>query len=128
MMISRTQAPSFLKNLCNVCEPILLLMLEAGRTRANQYDETVVHGRYYTRKRLMTDSAARLECSVCQGEMLSKDGQAFCPVCLMKQGMHASSMGGFAAMRDWKPPAVEELVNRFPSLEIESLIGQGGMG
>ena len=75
----------------------------------------------------MTDSAARLECSVCQGEMLSKDGQAFCPVCLMKQGMHASSMGGFAAMRDWKPPAVEELVNRFPSLEIESLIGQGAM-
>lgn len=76
----------------------------------------------------MTDTAEHLRCPVCNGEMLAKDDQPFCPVCLMQQGMNASSMGGFSALQNWTPPQIDELVDRFPNLHIESLIGQGGMG
>ena len=76
----------------------------------------------------MTESTAEPNCSTCGGEMMSRDGQAFCPACLLQQGMQASSLGGNAALQNWTPPAIDQVALRFPNLEIESLIGQGGMG
>ncbi|MEZ6131447.1 MAG: serine/threonine-protein kinase [Planctomycetaceae bacterium] len=67
-------------------------------------------------------------CPSCNGELLCKDGQEFCPVCLLQQGMQESTFGGNPALRNWIPPSIDKLVERFPGLEIESLIGQGGMG
>ncbi|MEM7305217.1 MAG: serine/threonine-protein kinase [Planctomycetota bacterium] len=54
-----------------------------------------------------------------------------CPRCLVEAAMAAedsvaSGEGGFHAGEP--PPAVDELAPHFPNLEIEALIGRGGMG
>ncbi|APZ95191.1 serine/threonine-protein kinase [Fuerstiella marisgermanici] len=76
----------------------------------------------------MTESTATSLCPTCNGEMLSKDGQEFCPACLLQQGMQDSTFGGNPALQNWTPPPIDQLVSRFPNLDIESLLGQGGMG
>ncbi|MCP4173424.1 MAG: serine/threonine protein kinase, partial [Fuerstiella sp.] len=68
------------------------------------------------------------KCPTCGGEMVAKDGRSFCPACLLQQGMQPSTFAGNAVFQNWSPPAIEFLVDRFPQLHIESLLGQGGMG
>ena len=66
-------------------------------------------------------------CSTCNGEMLTSNGQTFCPACLLQQGMKSSTYGAGPKIA-WQPPAIEKLSAAFPHLEIQQLLGQGGMG
>ena len=67
-------------------------------------------------------------CPTCDSEMISKEGRSFCPACLLQQGMQPSTFAGSAVPHDWRPPTTEQLTDKFPHLQIESLLGQGGMG
>lgn len=42
--------------------------------------------------------------------------------------MQPSTFAGNAVPRDWHPPTTKQLAHKFPHLQIESLLGQGGMG
>jgi len=66
-------------------------------------------------------------CPTCNGELLTSNGQTFCPACLMQQGMKSSTYGGGPRVA-WKPPEIEQLTAAFPHLEIQQLLGAGGMG
>ncbi len=66
-------------------------------------------------------------CPTCNGELLTSNGQTFCPACLMQQGMKSSTYGGGPRVA-WKPPEIEQLTAAFPHLEIQQLLGVGGMG
>ena len=66
-------------------------------------------------------------CSTCNGELLTSNGQTFCPACLLQQGMKSSTYGAGPKIA-WQPPAMEKLSAAFPHLEIQHLLGQGGMG
>ncbi len=66
-------------------------------------------------------------CPACNGELATSNGQAFCPACLLQQGMKSSTYGGGPRVA-WKPPEIERLSAAFPHLEIQQLLGVGGMG
>jgi len=66
-------------------------------------------------------------CTTCGGELLTSSGQTFCPACLLQQGMKSSTYGG-GSKPAWKPPEMEQLAAAFPQLEIQQLLGIGGMG
>jgi serine/threonine protein kinase len=66
-------------------------------------------------------------CPTCNGELLTSNGQTFCPACLLQQGMKSSTYGGGPRVA-WKPPEIEQLTAAFPQLEIQQLLGVGGMG
>jgi serine/threonine protein kinase len=76
------------------------------------------------RENNMTESNT---CSTCGGELLANSGQTFCPACLLQQGMKSSTYGG-GSKPAWKPPEMEQLAAAFPQLEIQQLLGVGGMG
>lgn len=69
---------------------------------------------------------------VCQhcGTALSADAPGgCCPVCMMKVAIEAGTVGDAVhPAHSFTPPTVEELRDRFPSLEIIEFIGRGGMG
>ena len=67
-------------------------------------------------------------CTTCGSELLTNSGQTFCPACLLQQGMKSSTYGGNGPRVAWKPPEIEQLSSAFPHLEIQQLLGQGGMG
>jgi serine/threonine protein kinase len=71
-------------------------------------------------------TAPTARCPQCDGEMIRHADQEFCPVCLMQEGMRSSTVAG--ARFSWTPPTPEELADKFPGLEIQALLGQGGMG
>lgn len=66
-------------------------------------------------------------CPTCNSELLTSNGQTFCPACLLQQGMKSSTYGGGPRVA-WKPPEIEQLTAAFPHLEIQQLLGAGGMG
>ncbi len=66
-------------------------------------------------------------CPTCSGELLTSNGQIFCPACLLQQGMRSSTYGAGARIA-WKPPETEQLAAAFPHLDIQELLGAGGMG
>jgi tRNA A-37 threonylcarbamoyl transferase component Bud32 len=66
-------------------------------------------------------------CPTCNGELLTNNGQTFCPACLLQQGMKSSTYGGGPRVA-WKPPEIEQLTAAFQHLEIQQLLGVGGMG
>lgn len=66
-------------------------------------------------------------CSICDGELVTANGQTFCPKCLLQQGMKSSTFGP-GAKGTWDPPSSDLLSTAFPQLEILQLLGQGGMG
>ena len=66
-------------------------------------------------------------CPTCNSELLTSNGQTFCPACLLQQGMKSSTDGGGPRVA-WKPPEIERLTAAFPHLEIQQLLGVGGMG
>ncbi len=62
------------------------------------------------------------------GATLSKD-RIGCPRCLLEAARDAASEASAAAAPDRRtPPTPAELAPDFPQLEIEALVGQGGMG
>ncbi len=66
-------------------------------------------------------------CPTCNSELLTSNGQTFCPACLLQQGMKSSTYGAGPRIA-WKPPEMEQLSAAFPHLEIRQLLGAGGMG
>ena len=75
----------------------------------------------------MNQSMTTNICSTCGGELLTSTGQTFCPACLLQQGMKSSTYGGGARVA-WKPPEIGQLTAAFPYLDIQQLLGVGGMG
>src|SRR4051812_26661926 len=71
----------------------------------------------------MTEDPAKY-CPSC-GTPLS--GGGVCPKCVLRLGMRTQTMTA-AAWPRFVPPTVEELGRKLPGLEIQELIGQGGMG
>ncbi len=67
----------------------------------------------------------KLFCATCGKPLEANAPQGLCPACLM-QGAFPTGTDGKAPR--FTPPAIEELVPKFPQLEILSFIGQGGMG
>lgn len=67
-------------------------------------------------------------CTTCGGELLTSSGQTFCPACLLQQGMKSSTYGGHGSRVAWRPPEMEQLSAAFPHLEMQQLLGVGGMG
>jgi serine/threonine protein kinase len=66
-------------------------------------------------------------CTIC-GKPLQPDAlQGMCPACLM-QGALSPSLGMGEKRPRFRPPTIEQLAPKFPSLEILSFVGQGGMG
>jgi serine/threonine protein kinase len=59
--------------------------------------------------------------------MLLDAGQPFCPACLLQQGLKSSTFGAGPRVA-WKPPEPDQLAAAFPHLEIQQLLGVGGMG
>ncbi len=68
-----------------------------------------------------------LVCAKCGQVMSAEDTQGLCPVCLMSMAMNWTQATQPMTV-PLKPPTVEELAPHFPQLEIEELIGRGGMG
>lgn len=76
----------------------------------------------------VTEQAASSQiCATCGGEIIRRDGQDFCPVCLLQRGMQSSVLG-ISGLQNWSPPPIEELAVKFPQLEFQNLLGRGGMG
>jgi serine/threonine protein kinase len=76
----------------------------------------------------VAESNTCLEC----GSLLPKDLVAgLCPACLLKEhiatgfGVKKSTVDNYGR---WIPPSLEDLTPIFPELELDSLLGRGGMG
>lgn len=69
-------------------------------------------------------------CSKCGGSVASNDAGGICPRCLMGLGMRQSGDPTISGPghTPFPIPHVEELVGKFPNLQIEHYIGHGGMG
>ena len=70
-------------------------------------------------------------CSVCGTRLSPGMAESDCPACLLKRGLESNTLAseGMATGRPaWVPPTPAELALRFPGLEINELIGRGGMG
>jgi tRNA A-37 threonylcarbamoyl transferase component Bud32 len=63
-------------------------------------------------------------CPSCRAPLPPDATRGVCPACLLEAGL----AGGGPAPADDGVPPIEELAPKFPALEIESLIGRGGMG
>ena len=73
------------------------------------------------------------KCSRCGASSVGDTDQGgVCPKCLLKHGLEPNTVGftadGHEAVSRWAAPTPEELAARFPELEIQELIGRGGMG
>ena len=71
------------------------------------------------------------QCQQCQSSLPADAPSGICPQCLLGLGMQGvDSNSPTAAMSGsaYPAPSAEQLVNKFPNLEILHLIGQGGMG
>ncbi|MCE9611704.1 MAG: serine/threonine protein kinase [Chthoniobacter sp.] len=60
-------------------------------------------------------------CSLCHTPIPADAPGGFCPACLLRDAAEPASAGRAA-------PTIAEIATAFPQLEIQSLIGQGGMG
>ena len=68
-------------------------------------------------------------CNACQNPLPKNSPGGTCPVCLLGLGLPASDARPTAAMAGaFTLPPVEVLNAKFPDLELDYLIGQGGMG
>lgn len=65
-------------------------------------------------------------CSRCYSPLPAGVPEANCPRCLL--AMAAASRTATYGGSDFVPPTPEQLAPAFPNLQIESMIGQGGMG
>ena len=69
-------------------------------------------------------------CSECDNPIEAEALTGLCPVCMMRVGMGSveTSPAGQGDVRQFTPPSVQDLAGLFPQLDIEALIGVGGMG
>ncbi|MES2469400.1 MAG: serine/threonine-protein kinase [Verrucomicrobiota bacterium] len=74
----------------------------------------------------MNDSPSPL-CPACSQPLPPDSPAGLCARCLMAQAMVPTAEGLDEPRARSAPPAVEELTALFPQLEIEALIGEGGM-
>ena len=65
-------------------------------------------------------------CPQCGTPLGSDALRGLCPACLLKQGAAEETFTG--ERRNFEPPTVEVLADKFPQLEILEFIGRGGMG
>ena len=66
-------------------------------------------------------------CPSCGKSLASDAPQGLCQECLLKAGFPTGADTDGKSLR-FVPPAIEELAEKFPQLEILEFIGQGGMG
>lgn len=66
-------------------------------------------------------------CSNCGKPIEAWTPQGLCPACLLQGALPSGTDTSNPAPR-FRPPTVEELVSKFPQLELLDFIGQGGMG
>lgn len=76
-----------------------------------------------------------LICPQCGSAVPSDAPQGICPRCLLRAGLGSESLAQGEAVAataglggPFEPPTVEELRRLFPQLEVEELLGKGGMG
>ncbi len=70
-------------------------------------------------------------CSTCGKRIPTNTPGGTCPVCMLGLGVHEATRDQnerSGPSTSFAIPSVEQLVGKFPNLEIEYLIGQGGMG
>ncbi len=68
-------------------------------------------------------------CKKCGSPVAASVAGGICPRCLMGLGMNPGDPTlPYSAHAPFPVPRVEELVGKFPNLEIQHFIGQGGMG
>jgi serine/threonine protein kinase len=70
-------------------------------------------------------------CPVCQKPLAPNAPQGLCPACLMKAGFDtgaAPAVGEPSRIPSFVAPEAPKVAKLFPQLEIEQLLGQGGMG
>ncbi|MBI4324257.1 MAG: protein kinase [Chloroflexi bacterium] len=71
------------------------------------------------------------KCPACGKPLAADAPEELCPACLIKAGFGtglAPEPGQPSRTRSFVPPAMAELAGLFPQLEIQQLLGQGGMG
>src|SRR5262245_21622229 len=66
-------------------------------------------------------------CPRCGKPMPTGALAGLCPACLLAQGMESEDAAS-AKARHFEPPPLAEVAKLFPHLEIQSLLGAGGMG
>lgn len=67
-------------------------------------------------------------CKNCGNALQKNDPGALCPSCLMGHAFHKAAENPTTDASGFSYPRAEELVGRFPNLEILHLVGHGGMG
>jgi predicted Ser/Thr protein kinase len=67
------------------------------------------------------------KCPQCGGPLPAGGLAGLCPSCLLKQGA-AADTATRAEAKPFVPPAVEEVAQLFPQLEVLGFLGKGGMG
>jgi serine/threonine protein kinase len=67
------------------------------------------------------------QCPQCGGSLPAGGLAGLCPSCLLKQGA-AADTATRAEAKPFVPPAVEEVAQLFPQLEVLGFLGKGGMG
>ncbi len=77
----------------------------------------------------MSESASETnmpnKCPQCGATLPPGALEGLCPACLLRQGAETSPPPDSAP---FQPPGVEEVARLFPQLEIQALLGKGGMG
>ena len=63
-------------------------------------------------------------CPTCGAVLPADATRGACPACLLEAGLATNGAAGGAG----RVPTIEELAPKFPGLEIQALIGRGGMG
>ncbi len=69
-----------------------------------------------------------LPCPGCGRPLPARAPAGLCPGCLLAQGQATGSHGSGAGPVRFEAPAMEEVARLFPQLEIQRLLGAGGMG
>src|SRR5262245_5241390 len=73
------------------------------------------------------DAMSAKRCPQCQAERPADAPEGLCPACLLRGGL-PSGASTVHYSHYFRVPPPEELAPHFPHVEIEGLIGQGGMG
>ncbi len=71
------------------------------------------------------------KCPACGRPLAADAPEELCPACLIEAGFGtelAPEPGQPSKTRSFVPPAIAELASLFPQLEIQQLLGKGGMG
>lgn len=74
--------------------------------------------------------ASRRVCLRCGSEIPRDHPSEICPECLLQPSPDRSGGAAWTVGpgQRWEPPAAAELAKHFPQLEVEELLGRGGMG